>query len=200
MGCHTWAYRMIKPNEKKAVRNDIENMLKNDFRYVPDNSTEEERINSLMKTYDDAYGDSELNESDPTKEDIVNMVQEGNKKIHEYLKIVHDCDIKTLNEIFGYVGNGVKYKFLNNHIYIECGFDVPIRIYGYPEDKFTDAEKFINWIKEKEAEYGEPISEIYVKDGYYDEEKRKQGFSDIMADRIREFWKHYNNKVLVEFG
>lgn len=193
MSCHTWAYRQIKPEEESNLRETIKKDLMADYRYVPDGSTEAEVIDRLYE---------KINPIDDriTREYITKSVRTNNPKIQKAIKEVYTCSIKELGEIYRILLGSAQYKFYDGNCYVECGFDEPVRIYGYPEDKFTDADKFIDWIKESEAEYGYPISEIYVKKGYYDEEELSRGFSDVMADRIHEFWKHYDNKVLVEFG
>jgi len=189
MSCHTWAYRKINAEEEKEFREYVKENLMNDYRYIPDNVTEEDYINDLWERLTKG-GDMEW-----TRFELDESVTEGNFKIRVNLQKIPTCNMKEMEEIYKTLIMATKYKFYNGECYVECGFDEPVRIYGYPGDKFTDPKKFVKWIKKQEAKKGSPISTLYRG-----EKENIIGFCEEMEKAIYDFWNKYDGNVLVEFG
>ena len=189
MSCHTWAYRKIKPEEEKELREYIKKNLMHDYRYIPDNVTEEDYVADMWERLSTPGADEDWN-----LEQFEDYVSEGNLRIRENLQVVDTCDMKMLEKIYKDLLMATRYTFYKGSCYVECGFDKPVRIYGYPEEKFTDAKKFANWIKNKEKKLGNPICMLYTEDS------QKTGFSEAVEKSIYDFWNKYDGNVLVEFG
>lgn len=190
MSCHTWAYRKIKPEEESNFRKYVKEELLADYRLVPDNMTEEEHVNNLWEKH---FKSDEDVDNDISLDELKTFVKKGNKKIKFYLQQIDTCSMKTLEKAYKFAFD-IKYKFYKGNCYIECGFDRPVRIYGYQEEKFTDAKKFIEWIKNKESELNKPICTLYTENG------QKTGFSEDVEKAVYDFWNKYDGNVLVEFG
>ena len=188
MSCHTWAYCKIKPEKEKEIRADLHERLSNMWSIVPDGMNEEEYIDLKYNEVRDKY-------KDMTRDDVARMVHEGNTVYRQYRSEIDTCDFKRLSEILENMGD-TDYRAYDGCIYEECAFDKPIRIYGYPEEVFTDVDKFIEWIKKSEAEKGYAICEYYN----WEDEKYVTGFDEVAERLVRKFWQKYNNEVYVEFG
>ena len=189
MSCHTWAYCKISSEEEREVRKDLSNHLKKSWKIVPDNMSEKDYVDlkfiEIWKIYPNiTYGD------------LLEMIHDGNIKLRHYLSIIETCDLKQLSKIVDDVVEDTSYTVHNNSIYKRCGFDEPIRIYGYPEKVFTDVDKFIEWIRKTEEKEGRPMSTYY--NPFLD--KFVQGFDDIAEKLVRGFWHDYNDEVYLEFG
>jgi len=189
MGGHTWAYCKIKPETEKKIREDIHDSLKKDWKIVPDNMSEEEYVEKKYQEIHDTYPDI-------TKEWITETIRNKSTLYKKYLTEVETCDFKTLSEILEEICGDTNYKAYNGCIYEECDFDRPVRIYGYPEEVFTDADKFIEWIKKTESEKGHTICEYYN----WEDDKYVEGLDETAERLIRKFWKNYDDEVYVEFG
>ena len=195
MSCHTWAYEAIKQEQLPEVREDIKERLQKSFQYVPDGVRIEDKINEVYEQVKKTYGEDFY-----TFDELSDTIKTGNARIHDYLKRIEEEPENTevLFEAYQFFG-GCEYKYHNGMLYTECGFDEPVRIYGYPEDTFTDAEAFIKWIKESEEADGHPISEYYLYD-IDGTERKVVGYTPEMEILIRNFWKRHDDKVYVEFG
>lgn len=192
MSCHTWAYRMATASELKDAKEHLTEVLKGNYQYVPDGVALDEHVDHTFNMLQKTYGDDMFY----TKEQLSDMIGKGNARIRRLIKKLQgDCTMKDVAKAYeNYVGT-CTYKVVGDCLYKECGFDEPCRIYGYPEETFTDADKFIEWIKASEAD-GKQISECYDKE----EEVEHHGFDELMERKNRRFWAKFDNKVYVEFG
>lgn len=191
MGCHTWAYRMVRLDEFDKVKSFVTNYLKASPTLVPEGVTEEEHIDKIFKDYTRDHKEK------VTKDEIANIVRKGNKRVQTNLKKLEKCiDLKSLAKIYKSAVEDCEYTVVNGDLYVSCGFDDPCRIYGYPTESFTDVEEFINWIKEQESIKDHLISERYEQE----EKKYYTGCDKTMEEKIRAFWKKYDDKVYVRFG
>lgn len=191
MSCHTWAYRMIAANELNAAKEHIIECLRANYQYVPEGISLEEHVDKEFNIISKTYGDKIT----CTKEQFADMIKNSNIRIRKLIKKLQgDYTMKDVAKACELCGGKLAYKIVANSLYKECGFDEPCRIYCNSGESFTDADKFIKWIKDSEK-CGKPISE------YYDSKKNvyNRGFNKLMERKIRDFWAKYNNKVYVEF-
>jgi hypothetical protein len=188
MSCHTWAYCKISLDEEREIRKDLFNYLKKSWKIVPDNMSEKDYVDLKFTEVGIIYPNL-------TYGDILQIIHDGNIKFRHYLSIIETCDLKQLCKIVDDVG-GTSYRIHNSYIYKMCGFDEPIRIYGYPEEVFIDVDKFIEWIKKTEEKEGRPISSYY--NPFLD--KFVSGFDDFAEKLVRGFWYEHNDEVYLEFG
>ena len=201
MGCHTWAYRKIKADELEKAKTSIIANIKDDIRYVPKNVNVEKHINDVYNELLQLYDGNE-NEMDYSKKELANDVKENYKTLQKVVENLENA--KTAEEIAKLMIDEKLYRFYHNveyhahgdGLYVECGFDVPVRVYGYPEESFTDAEKFIEWLKEYDSTGTRVI--MYTDDGV--KKGFSEGFNEEMEKAIRDFWEKYDNEVYVEFG
>jgi len=193
MSCHTWSYRALKNSEFEETKERFleSKMGLGSFAHQTClDITEDEQAEKICEEYKKVYG------GDITKKGVLVWI----KRDTECVEKLRNCTtLSNLAEIIKDFADTAEYKVIGNKIYVECGFDEPIRIYGYPEETFTDPVKFIEWVKKMEEELGYTISQYYLYD--IDGTKREvKGYTPEMEKLIKNFWQKYDNKVYVEFG
>ena len=130
------------------------------------------------------------------KKDIADEIKSNSHKLHQWLNEVDTCSLEKLTEIYtGAIILGCSYIVRNGKFYKQIGYDEPVRIYGYPNKAFTDAEEFISWLKKTEREKGRMISRMHLPNNSFTD-----GCDDVMEDKIRDYWKNHDNNVYIEFG
>lgn len=192
MSCHTWAYCKVKPEKEKKIRADLHKKLNRIWVIVPEGVNEEEYVDKKYNDLKNTYSYKDL-----TRDEVAEMIHKGNIKYRQYRSEIDTCDSKHLGEIIeDIVIDESDYIVHNSCIYEECAFDRPIRIYGYPEETFTDVDEFIEWVKKSEVEKGYAISEYYN----LEDEKYVKGFDETAERLVRKFWEKYDNQVCLKFG
>ncbi len=189
MGCHTWSYRALNDSEFEETKNKLisKKLGRGSFaRQSYPKLSEQEIVEKIYKDFKSGYGEG------IEKSDVLVWVRNDTECVD---KLKNCTTMSELVRIYNNYFEDVDYKVIGDKIYVQCGFDVPVRIYGYPEESFTDPEEFIKWIKESEEKQGRIISEYYI-----DAMCRVEGYSPEMETVIKNFWQKYNNDVYVKFG
>ena len=196
MGCHTWAYRLAKPEEVAKAKVDVIQKLIASPSYISNNKHFDNKVEEMYIKLKDLYKTDKRLSSKITKQYVENLIIKKNDQIKKILEMLEDETQlnKGIYEAGKYLCS-IDYKLINNNLYIYCGFDVPVRIYGYPEVTFTSAQKFIDYIIQTEEHIGDYVSTLYRR-----EEDSIHGFCKEMESAIIEFWKKYDNNVYIEFG
>lgn len=112
--------------------------------------------------------------------------------IEEYSFKRDEANNSTFDNIVTKYGENLSHmRRENGELYMIIKFDSPFRVFDYPEDRFTNVDELINWLKVTDN-----------KIGYYDEDDQfVEGFSETLENRIREFFKRYGeNSLMVYFG
>ena len=184
MGCHTWIYKNVnsipKKELNKILKNDIEHsyfsFIEEDKQYWKSLKTEWKN-----KTIDDCY-----KEYDEKVSEYNRML----KLADEYFAL-EDNDIelcKKLNKYFNY-----NYIEVDGIIYKELYFDTIFRVYGYPEETFTDVEKLIEWLYQYDqnsiVDYDDEMNPI-----------EPRGMTERLAEKLRIVWTGDKNRLDVHFG
>ena len=193
MGCHTWSYRALNDSEFEGTRERLlENKMgRGSFAHQTCHEiSEQEQVENICREFEKIYGDG------ISRDDVLVWIRHDTECVERLKKCT--TLLSLANIIKNYI-DSAEYKIVGNKIYVKCGFDEPVRIYGYPEESFTDPDKFIKWIKESEEKQGKIISEYYIYD-IDGTENRIEGYTPDMETVIKNFWQKYNNDVYVEFG
>ena len=193
MGCHTWSYRALNDSEFEETKNELisKKLGRGSFaRQSYPKLSEQEIVEKIYKDFKRGYGEG------IEKSDVLVWVRNDTECVD---RLKNCTTMSELARIYDNYFEDVDYKVIGDKIYVQCGFDIPVRIYGYPEESFTDPEKFIKWIKESEEKQGRIISEYYIYD-IDGTENRVEGYTSDMETVIKNFWQKYNNDVYVEFG
>lgn len=189
MSCHTWAYTPLKEEDMHWF---IATLLKQISYWSCIPLEGESREDYLARRKHDLETHFMYENQEEKDADIAGVLEDDNRDYEKYKAFAsfiksnpsfqefHD-KIDSFGEYYGWSG----FPTVNGRIYKECGFDVPVRIYGYPEETFTNAEKFIKWIKENNIKPERNYKEVSLKEA---------------AKLIRDFWAEYNNEIYVEFG
>ena len=193
MGCHTWSYRALNDSEFEETKNELisKKLGRGSFaRQSYPKLSEQEIVEKIYKDFKRGYGEG------IEKSDVLVWVRNDTECVD---KLKNCTTMSELVRIYDNYFEDVDYKVIGDKIYVQCGFDIPVRIYGYPEESFTDPEEFIKWIKESEEKQGETISEYYIYD-IDGTKNRVEGYTPDMETVIKNFWQKYNNHVYVRFG
>jgi len=190
MGCHTWAYRKIKETELDSVKEDLVKKLENDLMYYTTVEQEQELVEidiGLCKDYvlDKSTPEEfrqECQSHIDNRELAVQEVRKTNNRIKEAIRNIKKCDtVSQLADMWDSINDSfltsTDYASHDGSLYQYVAFDEPYRVYGYPEETFTDCYKFIEWLADTDREYTR---------------------EDEL--RIRNFWKKYDNEVYLTFG
>jgi len=192
MGCHTWSYRALNDSEFEETKNKLisKKLGPGSFAQQSSKLPEQELVEKICRDFEKVYGEG------ISKSEVLVWVRNDTECVD---RLKNCTTMSELARIYNNYFEDVDYKVIGDKIYIECGFDIPVRVYGYPEESFTDPEKFIKWIKESEEKQGRIISEYYIYD-IDGTEHRVEGYTPNMETVIKNFWQKYNNDVYVEFG
>lgn len=189
MSCHTWAYTPLKDEDINAFRATLLNQITH-WDCIPlEGESREDYLARRKKQLNEHFIYEIQEEKD---KDIAEVLEDDDRDFENYkayasflksnpsFQEFHD-KIVDFGEYYYWSG----FPVINGQIYEECGYDEPVRIFGYPEETFTDAEEFIKWIKENNIKPERGGHEISL---------------DSAAKMIRGFWEEHNNEVYVEFG
>lgn len=193
MGCHTWSYRALNDSEFEETKNKLISKKLGPGSFAQQSYSklsEQEIVKKICRDFERVYGKG------ISKDEVLVWVRNDTECVD---RLKNCTTMSELARIYDNYFEDVDYKVIGDKIYVQCGFDIPVRIYGYPEESFTDPEKFIKWIKESEEKQGRIISEYYIYD-IDGTENRVEGYTPDMETVIKNFWQKYNNDVYVEFG
>ena len=216
MGCHTWIYKNVNSIPKK----ELNEILKSDidssyFSFIEeDKETWSKSIYDYYKNnlgiYKSQFDNNSLPEED--KQYWKSLKTEWkNKTIDDCYKEYDECVseynrmLKLADEYFALEDNDIElYKKLNKYfnynstevdgiIYKELYFDTIFRVYGYPEETFTDVEKLIEWLYQYDqnsiVDYDDEMNPI-----------EPRGMTERLAEKLRKLWSEHNNSLYVHFG
>lgn len=189
MSCHTWAYTPLKEEDMPYF---MERLLE-EIAIWPclplEGESHEDYLVRRKQELDEVLKFEKLEDKDIAIADALAEDEHDYEYYKAFINFVKSNpsfqEICDKIDIFGTYYDWCGYPVINGRIYKECGYDVPVRIRGYPEETFTDAEKFIKWIKENNIKPERNYKEVSLKEA---------------AKLIKEFWWEYNNEVYVEFG
>ena len=131
-------------------------------------------------------------------------IEDCYKEYYEYV-FEYNRMLKLADEYFALEDNDIElYKKLNKYfnynstevdgiIYKELYFDTIFRVYGYPEETFTDVEKLIEWLYQYDqnsiVDYDDEMNPI-----------EPRGMTERLAEKLRKLWTEHNNSLYVHFG
>lgn len=187
MGCHTWVYKKVKAltEEEKYVLVDKE--IKSlqmwwGFKHSTD---------KVIREVEEWFANDEqglfVEETRSPVQYALDMIKKYYDKLNDYQENGFDAFIRHKQKDVG--ATLIKY---NNELYVNIGFDTPCRVYGYPEDKFTDIDELIDWLKNTDNIIG-----YYVNNSC----EFIEGFTDELENEVRNYFKkHGEENLLIEFG
>ena len=216
MGCHTWIYKNVNSIPKK----ELNEILKSDIEHSYFSFIEEDKetwsksiydyYKDNLEIYKSQFDSNSLSEEDKQywkslkiewkNKTIDDCYKEYDEKVSEYNRMLkladeyfalEDNDIelyKKLNEYFNY-----NYTEVDGIFYKELYFDTIFRVYGYPEETFTDVEKLIEWLYQYDqnsiVDYDDEMNPI-----------EPRGMTERLAEKLRKLWTEHNNSLYVHFG
>lgn len=213
---HTWIYKNVNSIPKK----ELDEILKNEIDSSYFSFIEEDKeiwsksiydyYKKNLEIYKSQFDNDSLSEED--KQYLKSLETEWqNKTIEDFYKEYDKCVseynrmLKLADEYFSFEDNDIElYKKLNKYfnynstevdgiIYKELYFDTIFRVYGYPEETFTDVEKLIEWLYQYDQN-----SIVDYDDGMNPIEPR--GMTERLAEKLRKLWTEHNNSLYVHFG
>lgn len=179
MGCHTWIYKKVSALTDEEKENFLTNYRENYNSWWGFELTKEELMRKIAK-WEINYLKGKTIE------------QYADDLIEKYSFRRDEANNSTFDNIVAKYGDNLTYiRRKNRELYMFIKFDFPFRVFGYPEDKFTNVDELINWLKVTDNQIG-----------YYDEDSEFiEGFSEELENRIRDFFKkHGENSLMVDFG
>lgn len=195
MGCHTWSYVKFKPSDEVIEK------MKNDFiekyhHYMNDTPKEifDDNERYLKERFPDyvpeSYSSIDQGEFEEEVEYWRGILIKYN--VLEQIKSGDFTNFEILLDEGDYLnppGNDSMILFYNNEWYAQddsIASDM-FRVGNYPEEKFTDAESLIAWLKTLE----------YV--GYYPCSNDNVGMCEELEEKIRDAFAEHPG-LLIEFG
>lgn len=173
MGCHTWVYKIATQEEIDTRKSE---MIKNAKKFLSE--SKEKHMKPIYKVYC---------KTDEDKKDW-DAWYEWRKK--ECLKIINDgvTDEEAAK-------GDAKYVYHNDKVYIQCGCDTPFRLYGYPEETFTDKNELLDFLKKNEDNIG-----FYRKISDNNYEFTKGYTLDLVNEVMKYYEKYGEDNLYFSFG
>lgn len=216
MGCHTWIYKNINSFSKKELDENLKNEIERSyFAFIEeDKETWSKDIYDYYKDNLEIYKPQFDNDSLPEEEKkywksfktecenktIEDCYDEYDKCVEEHnemMKLADDYfaleenDIELCKKLFNYFGSSE--HEVGGKLYKEIYFDTIFRVYGYPEENFTDVEKLIEWLYQYDqnciVDYDDGLNPI-----------EPRGMTERLAEKLRKLWAEHNNSLYVDFG
>lgn len=186
MSCHTWTYKKVsalsKEEKQKFINKEID-FLKNWWGFKKPFSKVVDEVSEWLKHQPQVF-EEEFAGRTP-EQYAKDLIKEYQNKLNLY----ENQGFSTY--LIEYRHNSHELITYKDETYIKIGFDTPCRIYGYREDKFTNVEDFINFLKTTDSDLG----------FYNDNNDFIEGFSSELEKRIRDYFKkHGENNLLIQFG
>lgn len=192
MGCHTWVYEKMDVDEGtlRRIKNDFLSKYNRLYNVPPD-----ELYDMFNKEMDEKYPDlnPEDRHLDITKDEFAKEINH----MRDYCKRNHVLDsfkngrlevITIFVDFNDYFEGKRLVKYHNGNFYALAPYGADFfRVSGYPENKFTDAENLIGWLKTRD----------YV--GYHGSRMESDGVTEELEEEIRQMFREHPD-TLVEFG
>lgn len=181
MGCHCWTYKNIESltdEEKQHIVDEEIDNLKNCWCFLKPTEDVIRDVETWFNNEPELY----KNITETPEEYVLRL-------INKYTYILNKIQENGFNAVVTHKRS--TFKEYDGKLYVNIDFDRPCRVYGYPEEAFTNVNKLIKWLK---------ISKDTV--GYYkDNGDFVKGFTESLENNIREYFKkHGENSLLIEFG
>lgn len=216
MGCHTWIYKNVNSIPKKELNEILKNEIDNSyFSFIEeDKETWSKSIYDYYKDnleiYKSQFDSNSLSEEDKRywkslktewqKKTIDDCYKEYDEKVSEYNRMLkladeyfalEDNDVGLFKKLIKYFD--YNYTEVDGILYKELYFDTIFRVYGYPEETFTDVEKLIEWLYQYDqnsiVDYDDGMNPI-----------KPRGMTERLAEKLRKLWSEHNNSLYVHFG
>ena len=216
MGCHTWIYKNVNSIPKK----ELNEILKSDIDHSYFSFIEEDK-ETWSKSIYDYYKDNleiykpQFDSNSLSEEDMQYWkslkTEWENKTIEDCYKEYDECVseynrmMKLADEFFALEDNDIElckklskyfnynYTEVDGILYKELYFDTIFRVYGYPEEFFTDVEELIEWLYQYDqnsiVDYDDEMNPI-----------EPRGMTERLAEKLRKLWAEHNNSLYVHFG
>lgn len=187
MSCHTWTYKkassLTNDEKQKFVDEEIKD-LENWWGFKKSIEDISSCFQKLLKEQSLVW-EKEFNGRTP-KQYAKDLVKEYTDKLNNLKEIGFDGYIQLQKDRCSSL-----IETCNDELYINIGFDDPCRVYGYREDKFTNLEEFIKFLKTTDSIMG-----------YWDSDSNFiEGFSDELETHVRNYFeKHGKENLLIKFG
>lgn len=193
MGCHTWTYKKVtalSEEEKQYFVGKEISELKDWWGFsIPIDEVVEE----VTEWFNNDPQKLFAKEKRTSKKYALDMVQKYKDKLKDYQENGFEAFIRDYSSKPTAI-----LKSYNGELYINIGFDDPCRVYGYPEEKFTDVDEFINWLKVTDNTIGYYQSDY---DGFENNVEFIEGFTEGLEKEIKDYFKlHGEDNLLIEFG
>lgn len=228
MGCHSWIYKKVKEIPTEEIKNDVMNAIaqielsgkySDDEREKWENVLEREALRYLDKfeKLKSEEGTTQKRIDDFAKEygyiiayaDKFHRELKWNGRVEKYenakniaIKAIETCKFdsikfyeacRTLDCAFN------NFKKVDDEWYVCISNDLPFRVWRYPEQRFTDCDELLKFLKNHTEKFGDDVVSLYEADAV-NVCREVKGYTKKLETAIREFWKEHNNSLFVEFG
>lgn len=200
MGCHTWVFKRDRKFTSAEQKTVIEATLNSLSKPMPYEEWLETDFGKMAK--ESQFDERKIYEDSKAHCLTVETILRSAKK---FADIPNDMlDLLRLDSI-GMETSGFRasYFIIGDWHYTHTDFDYPFRVYGYPEDTFTDVEELLSWLKKYSEENGDSVIGYYkdeAEDGTYYYEF-VEGYTEELEKRIRKYFNKNGKKSLyIEFG
>lgn len=173
MGCHTLVYKL----ERELTEQEQSFIIETEKEWLLDNAPIDDCGYQYEEVWDVLYNSCSITE---VQDKLPHFDFEGAEGVINYM-----VRTKTgLSDAYGIVRGNKLYR------YLYC--DYPFRMYGYPEEEFTDAQSLIDFISK------EPYNKMVY---YYNDDEGQccNGVSEYLNSKIQQFFSQ-NDDILVLFG
>ena len=184
MACHTWTYKKCSAltEEEKSKITKLE--IKNISSWWGFKKTYEEIVETV-KEWKNIY-DFDIYKGKTPEKYASDLISEFVQKRDDIKRQGFQYIIQHKEEY------GAKFKTIDGEDYFLIGCDTPLRVYKYSEEKFTDCETLLDWVRTLNPKsYG-----YYTIKGDW-----KEGWTTNLPIIVRDyFFKHGKENLYIEFG
>lgn len=185
MGCHTWTYRKtstLSEDEKNLRVSTLLELYKGRYEKMLDKET---------------YMKREIDIHDRIREDIQDYPQytEENylsslQRTKDKIQLLENSGFDGYCQIKSYDTTRICYH--NGEYYYRLHFDYPFRVYGYPEEVFTDKTELLEWLEE--------YSKNHIVSTCDEDDNEIDGYTNQLVDNINDYYEKYGDTLLFMFG
>lgn len=195
MGCHTWVYKKFKYCDNTHKKNFLEQCNKSiEYDFEPYEQFAKE-MKEIVKDYMEYYQPDSKEYKDweeyGKEENLKKRYKQRTRKFKPFKEngvtednVLKYCKLKGID---------AEYKIVKGELYLNVHFNYPFRVYGYPEDSFTNKDKLLKWLYKKDPHFY----------GYYDEVTYEfvEGYTDKLIERINKYFEdNGEDNLYIEFG
>lgn len=191
MGCHTWSYKKVKSLSNEEKINFLNKAIEDVKNWWGFTYSTDKLIQEVKDWYIEQPRLFNVESCGEPEKYAIDMLKEYTAKRDNLISGGFDY---WLNNIA--IKEGYPVCFVHDgDVYVNIGFDDPFRLYGFPEEEFTDCEEMINWITKTKQ------SVSYCTKNENGEKIKINRFDDECAKRIRDYFeKHGKDTLLFDFG